>query len=68
MVFERIAEYMDEVGTNKAAVARKIGMSKQTLYQCLSGERNITADEYVDLCNVLQVPLDRFAKPAKKAS
>lgn len=62
MVYQKIAEYIEDIGINKAAIARKIGMEKQSFYQCLSGDRKISADEYVAICAALQVPLDRFAQ------
>ena len=61
MVYEEIANYIEDVGINQSAVARKIGMSKQTFGKCLKGERKITADEYVAICDALQVPVSKFA-------
>lgn len=65
MVYEEIANYINEVGINKSAIARKIGMSKQVFGNCLSGDRKITADEYVAICEALQVPVSKFVPNQK---
>lgn len=59
-VSESIRSYLKEKGIMFAAVADKTGMRRDSFTSCMNGKRKITVDEYVRICNVLGVPLDKF--------
>lgn len=60
MLAERIKEYMDEKGIMQVAVANAIGMSKVAIGETLRGNRRLTAEEYVAICDFLEVPYSKF--------
>jgi len=51
----RIAEKMREKGITAAAVSRKTGISKGRLYPSLAGKRELRADEFLLICQMLQL-------------
>lgn len=63
MVHEQIRAYIDEMGLKQTAIAAKMGMSKQLFGSKVRGETKFTADEYINLCHVLNVSLNRFDIP-----
>lgn len=60
VVAENIRSYLKEKGIMFAAVADKAGMRKDSFTNCMNGKRKITVDEYIRICNALEVPLDTF--------
>lgn len=60
MVYEEIRRYMDDRSIKQAPIARKAGMTKQKLSRSLNGKRDITADEYLEICHALEVPVNTF--------
>lgn len=62
MLAERISTYMDEKGIMQATMASAIGMSKAAMSQTLNGKRTLTADEYVAICDFLEVPYSKFTE------
>lgn len=61
-IAENIKSYLKEKGIMFAAVADKTGMRRNSFTSCMNGNRKITVDEYVRICEALNVPLDQFAK------
>lgn len=61
-VSENIRSYLKEKGIMFAAVADKTGMRRDSFTSCMNGKRKITVDEYVRICNALDVPLDTFCE------
>lgn len=59
-----IYQYIIDEDINQAAVARNIGMSKQTLCNKLQGRSAITAEEYLAICRELKVSPDKFDRPS----
>lgn len=60
MVGERIALYLKINGLSQRYLARKIGMSENILSTRLTGKSKISAEEYLQICKVLQVPFGTF--------
>lgn len=60
VIYKAIREYIDRMGFTKTAVARNAGMTKVALSESLRGNRRLTADEYVSICNALGVSADFF--------
>lgn len=61
MLYERIAEYLEEMGIKQTVVAKKAGMTKQSLSDSLRGVRRLTAEEYIEICRAVNVGTDFFA-------
>lgn len=58
--YEVIAQRMDDRAINRTALARKIGMKSELLRRSVSGDRKLTADEFIVLCRELDLTLDDF--------
>ena len=66
---ENIDTYLNEQGIKKKYVAEKSGISENALSLALKGKRRLLADEYVKICQILDVPFDQFVSGAdQKAS
>ena len=63
MIAERVKKYVDEKGIKQLAIADAIGMSRSAMSQTLRGERTMTAEEFVKICDFLEVPYDKFTAP-----
>ena len=60
MIWQKIRNYIDQKGFVQAVVARNAGMTKVALSESLRGNRRLTADEYVRICDALGVSADFF--------
>lgn len=60
MVYQRIADYIKERGITQAHICRETGLGSNAVSQLLKGERKITIEEYIAICDALSVPLDQF--------
>lgn len=60
MVANNIAEYIREKGIKQSAIAEYLGIKQQTMSDIINGNRNLKADEYIDICDFLEVPYDKF--------
>lgn len=58
--YEVISSSVQRRGISNAELARRVGMDQELLRRSLSGERKIAADEFVALCEELELSLDRF--------
>lgn len=63
MIAENVASYMKNKGIKQNAVAKSIGISNVAMSETLAGRRTMTADEYVGICDFLEVPYSKFTKP-----
>lgn len=60
-VYERVSAAVKESGFKQKAIAHRIGVSEQVFCAMLSGERKISADEFLGLCTALgKTPNDLF--------
>lgn len=55
-----IKKYLKERGITQSFIAKKVGISEEALSRILKGTRNIFAEEYFLICEVLDVPFDTF--------
>ncbi len=62
MICTEIKKYITENGIKFAFVAEKSGMSANVFSGILNGKRSLKAEEYVNICRALNVPLDKFVK------
>ena len=60
MIFQAIKQFIDSKGITQASIAKKAGMTKVSLSESLRGNRRLTADEYVRICDALGVSADFF--------
>ena len=62
MIAERISAHLKSNGITQSHVAERIGMHRMVFSNMMAGKRRITADEYVQICRVLEKPLDFFVE------
>lgn len=67
MIAERMKEYVNEKGIKQVAIATATGMTKVAVSETLNGNRTLTAEEFVKICDFLEVPYDRFTDGVKEA-
>lgn len=60
MVRENIAAYVKSNGIKQKFIADNIGISPSAVSQLLNGEREISAEEYINICNLFNVSCDYF--------
>lgn len=63
---ERIKCYIDSIGVKQQKIAELTGIPANTLSTMLSGKRQIRIDEYVAICNALNVSVEMFATDETK--
>ncbi len=61
MIAESIKEYVEQKGIKQVAISDATGMSKAAVSQTLNGQRTLTAEEYLAICDFLEVPYSKFA-------
>lgn len=64
MIAEQIKAYVDNMGFKQTAIASKSGIRVDSLNKTLKGKRTMTAEEYVRICDSLNVPYDKFSDGA----
>ncbi|WP_083526936.1 helix-turn-helix domain-containing protein [Thermophilibacter mediterraneus] len=62
LIYQRIRAYMERMGFTQSVVAKNAGMTKVAMSESLRGNRRLTADEYVAICNALGVSADFFSQ------
>ena len=60
MIAERIADYVKEKGIKQTVLAKALGIAPQSMGEMLKGKRTLTAEEYVEICDFLEVPYSKF--------
>jgi len=60
MIAGAIAEHMEQNGIEPVFLSEKTGMTQHSVDCALSGERNFSVDEYVLICEALDVDYDFF--------
>lgn len=60
MIFENVAEYIEEKGIKQTAIANAIGISAPSLNNKLKGKTQLYAEEYLAICEFLDMPSDYF--------
>ncbi len=53
-------DYIVKIGMKQKVIAQKSGMSEGQICRTLQGERKLMAEEYINICYVLQVPMTKF--------
>lgn len=60
LVRERIAEYLKTKGIKQEHIANKANISPTAMSNLVSGKRNLDVEEYIRICNALEVSCDFF--------
>ncbi|MGI6106042.1 MAG: helix-turn-helix domain-containing protein [Raoultibacter sp.] len=58
--YKIIAARVKKIGISKAELGRRIGLDDELLRRSLAGTRKISADEFILLCNELNLELSDF--------
>ena len=66
-VISVINDRIKERGVTLVFVSKKAHMKTDLLSKTLNGNRNMKADEFVNLCQVLDLTLEDFKAPAQMA-
>lgn len=56
----KIKEYLASKGITQTFISNKTGIPISTLNQALNGNRKMLAEEYFLICEILEVPLNKF--------
>lgn len=64
MIVEEIAKYISNRRIKQKYLAEKTGLSKQSICNMFSGKRKLGLDEYIKICDALQVKYDYFFSSA----
>lgn len=57
---ENINRYLENNGIMKNFLAEKTGMTQNAVSLSLNGKRKLSADEYISICQALNVPFETF--------
>ena len=61
-VTNEISKYIKEKGIRVSAISKHTGLSKNVLHNSLSGNRKLRADEFLIICNFLDIKPELFLK------
>lgn len=61
MVRDNIVRYVKEHGIKQEYLAKGIGLSTAAVSSIMNGKRNVSAEEYVNICRLLNLSCDYFA-------
>ena len=64
-MYKKIKAYLEEKGIKQKIVAQKMSISENTMCAILAGTRRLTAEEYLNLCEILNVTPGTFWKGEK---
>jgi len=54
--------YIEQSGIKQNWIAKKAGMTQNAIHLAMNKKRVLKADEYITICNLINVPLDKFVK------
>ncbi len=55
-------DYIAKAGIKQKIIAQKSGMDENQICRTLQGGRKLLAEEYINICHVLQVPITEFIR------
>lgn len=65
---ERLSVYVSENGIKQVYIAQKTGLTPDTVSKMLNGSRRILADEFLLICNALNIDPNIFRKNQHKGA
>lgn len=57
---EHLSNYVNEKGIKQIYIAQKTGLSPDTISKLLNGSRRMLADEFLSICNALNIDPNIF--------
>ena len=60
MVRDAISDYLDEKGVTQSHLSKKSGLSPQAICTYLKGGRGLDIEEYIKICDALEVSYEFF--------
>lgn len=63
MLASRVNDYIIKCGFKYGAIAAKAGIPQSTFSAIMRGRRKMLAEEYVAICEALDVSTDKFRAP-----
>lgn len=60
MIVDSLAKYISDHGIKQKAIADHLGIAPSSMSALLLGNRRMSADEYVAICDFLDVPYSKF--------
>lgn len=67
-VTKNVSEYVKEKGISIRTLSDGSGVSYNPLYSSITGKRKLRADEFLSICDFLEVPPDKFWDCTKSLS
>lgn len=67
-VYVVINTYLQDKGITQASISHKTQITQNALNLSLNGKRKLSLDEYVDICDALEVPYDLFITKSKEGA
>ena len=68
MIGKRIKAYLDDCGIKYTRVSEKTGIPINILSPMLNEKREIKAEEYINICHALDIPLETFAQEENESA
>lgn len=65
---QAIREKLNALGIKQRSFASQIGMTENAVTRLFAGSRKLLADEYVKICNALNVPYGSFLVQENKSA
>ncbi len=62
---ERLSEYVNENGIKQVHIAQKTGINKDAISKMLSGSRRILANEFLMICDAINLDPNVFRNQTK---
>lgn len=59
-VHEQLNSYVEERGIKQSFISEKTGMNKDLVSRVLRGDRKLQADEFLKICEVLDIDPNMF--------
>lgn len=59
-IYQRFAEILESRGTKQSFIVKTTGMTKDAVSNFLAGKRNLTAEEFLTWCDVLNIDPNIF--------
>ncbi len=67
-VTNEVAKYIKEKGIRVSAISKQTGLSKDVLYNSLSGNRKLRVDEFLVICKFLETQPEYFFSQPEETS
>nr|WP_289070646.1 XRE family transcriptional regulator [uncultured Blautia sp.] len=66
--YQVIKKYIDENGIRYSFVADNVGMNRELFSRSMDGKRVLKADEFIKICILLSLDLEKFNESEKASA